>query len=245
VNVAALVESLAEAELFGAARGAYTGAERDRAGVLEASSGGTLFLDEIGDLSPPVQAKLLRVLQEREVRRLGETRTRPVDLRLVTATHRDLARLCTEGRFREDLLYRIAQLSLTLGPLRERPRDLRALLEAALDGTPLSPEARAAFLSWRWPGNVRELLSAVESARALAGEGERIERSHLPPALRAVPGTVVEPGGRYRTAVDQAKRRVILEVLAEAGGNRTRAAALLGLSRQSLLYEMKRLAIRD
>ncbi len=245
VNVAALVESLAEAELFGAVRGAYTGAERDRAGVLEASSGGTLFLDEIGDLSPRIQAKLLRVLQEREVRRLGETRTRPVDLRLVTATHRDLARLCTEGRFREDLLYRIAQLSLTLGPLRERPRDLRALLDAALDGTPLSQEARAAFLSWRWPGNVRELLSAVESARALAGPGERIERSHLPPALRTVPGTVVEPGGRYRTAVDEAKRRVILEVLAEAGGNRTRAAALLGLSRQSLLYEMKRLAIRD
>jgi DNA-binding NtrC family response regulator/tetratricopeptide (TPR) repeat protein len=245
VNVAALVESLAEAELFGAARGAYTGAERDRAGVLEASSGGTLFLDEIGDLSPRIQAKLLRVLQEREVRRLGETRTRPVDLRLVTATHRDLARLCTEGRFREDLLYRIAQLSLTLGPLRERPRDLRALLDAALDGTPLSPEARAAFLSWRWPGNVRELLSAVESARALAGPGERIERSHLPPALRTVYGTVVEPGGRYRTAVDEAKRRVIREALAEAGGNRTRAAALLGLSRQSLLYELKRLEIRD
>jgi DNA-binding NtrC family response regulator/tetratricopeptide (TPR) repeat protein len=245
VNVAALVESLAEAELFGAARGAYTGADRDRAGVLEASSGGTLFLDEIGDLSPRIQAKLLRVLQEREVRRLGETRTRPVDLRLVTATHRDLARLCTEGRFREDLLYRIAQLSLTLGPLRERPRDLRALLEAALDGTPLSPEARAAFLSWRWPGNVRELLSAVESARALAGPGERIETDHLPPALRSAPGDAEEEGGRYRAAVDEAKRRVILEALAETGGNRTRAAALLGLSRQSLLYELKRLAIRD
>ncbi|MHB8798293.1 MAG: sigma 54-interacting transcriptional regulator [Thermoanaerobaculia bacterium] len=245
VNVAALVESLAEAELFGAARGAYTGAERDRAGVLEASSGGTLFLDEIGDLSPRIQAKLLRVLQEKEVRRLGETRTRPVDLRLVTATHRDLARLCTEGRFREDLLYRIAQLSLTLGPLRERPRDLRTLLEEALDGTPLSPEARAALLSWRWPGNVRELLSAVESARALAGPGERIERSHLPAALRAEPGPAAETGGRYRSAVQEAKRRVILEVLAEAGGNRTRAAALLGLSRQSLLYEMKRLGIRD
>lgn len=245
VNVAALAESLAEAELFGAARGAYTGAERDRAGVLEASSGGTLFLDEIGDLSPRIQAKLLRALQEREVRRLGETRVRPVDLRLVSATHRDLARLCTEGRFREDLLYRIAQLSLTLGPLRERPRDLRALLDAALDGTPLSPEARAALLSWRWPGNVRELLSAVESARALAGPGERIESNHLPPALRTGPGPVVEPGGRYRTAVDEAKRRVILEALAEAGGNRTRAASLLGLSRQSLLYEMKRLAIRD
>jgi len=245
VNVAAFAESLAEAELFGAARGAYTGAERDRAGVLEASSGGTLFLDEIGDLSPRIQAKLLRVLQEREVRRLGETRTRPVDLRLVTATHRDLARLCVEGRFREDLLYRIAQLSLTLGPLRERPRDLRALLDAALDGTPLAPEARAVLLSWRWPGNVRELLSAVESARALAGPGERIERSHLPPALGTGSGSVVEPGSRYRTAVDEAKRRVILEALAETGGNRTRAAALLGLSRQSLLYELKRLAIRD
>lgn len=245
VNVAAFAESLAEAELFGAARGAYTGAERDRAGVLEASSGGTLFLDEIGDLSPRIQAKLLRVLQEREVRRLGETRTRPVDLRLVTATHRDLARLCIEGRFREDLLYRIAQLSLTLGPLRERPRDLRALLDAALDGTPLAPEARAALLSWKWPGNVRELLSAVESARALAGPGARIERSHLPPALRTGSGPAVEPGSRYRTAVDEAKRRVVLEALAETGGNRTRAAVLLGLSRQSLLYELKRLAIRD
>ncbi len=244
VNVAALAESLAEAELFGAARGAYTGAERDRAGVVEASSGGTLFLDEIGDLSPPVQAKLLRVLQEKEVRRLGETRTRPVDLRLVTATHRDLERLCAEGRFREDLYYRIAQLSLTLGPLRERPRDLRALLDGALEGTPLAPEARAALLSWRWPGNVRELLSAVESARALAGPGERIEKGHLPPALRDGPGPVVEQAGRYRTAVDEARRRVILEALAEAGGNRTRAAALLGLSRQSLLYEMKRLGIR-
>ena len=121
----------------------------------------------------------------------------------------------------------------------------RILLDAALDGTPLAPEARAALLSWRWPGNVRELLSAVESARALAGPGERIERSHLPPALRTGSGPVVVPGSRYRAAVDEAKRRVVLEALAETGGNRTRAAALLGLSRQSLLYELKRLAIRD
>ncbi len=245
VNVAALPENLAEAELFGSARGAFTGADRDRPGVVEASSGGTLFLDEIGDLSQQVQAKLLRVLQEREVRRLGETRTRAVDLRLVAATHRDLTRLVGEGRFREDLLYRIAGITVTLPPLRERPRDLRVLLDRALAGTPVAPEARAALLSWSWPGNVRELLSAVEAARAMAGPGGRVERGHLPPPLRVATTTPAGGKGWYRETVDEAKRRVILETLAKTGGNRTRAADLLGLSRQSLLYEMKRLAITD
>ncbi|MFN7987063.1 MAG: sigma 54-interacting transcriptional regulator [Thermoanaerobaculia bacterium] len=244
LNVAALPETLAEAELFGAARGAFTGSDRDRAGVIEASSGGTLFLDEIGDLAPAIQAKLLRVLQEKEVRRLGETRTRPVDLRLVAATHRDLSRLAEEGRFRADLLYRVAGITLTLPPLRERPRDLRLLLERALGGIPLAPDARAVLLSWRWPGNVRELLSAVESSKALSG-GARIERGHLPPHLRESRPAPSAGKGRYRDAVDEAKRRVILETLAEAGGNRTKAAALLGLSRQSLLYEMKRLGVTD
>ena len=247
VNVAALPETLAEAELFGAARGAFTGADRDRPGVFEASSGGTLFLDEIGDLSPQVQAKLLRVLQEREVRRLGETRTRAIDLRLVAATHRDLARLVGEGSFRGDLLYRIAGITVCLPPLRERPRDLRILLERALGGTPLAPDARAALLSSRWPGNIRELLSAVESAKAMAGPRGRVERSHLPSPLRVATAAPAPAGakGRYREAVDEAKRRIILETLSETGGNRTRAAALLGLSRQSLLYETKRLSITD
>lgn len=245
VNVAAFPDTLAEAELFGAARGAFTGADRDRQGVFEASSGGTLFLDEIGDLSPQVQAKLLRVLQECEVRRLGETRTRAVDLRLVAATHRDLARLVGEGRFRGDLLYRIAGITVTLSPLRERPRDLRVLLDRALAGTPVAPEARAALLSWSWPGNVRELLSAVELAKAMAGPGGRVERQHLPEVLRVPAAAPAAGKGRYREAVDEAKRRVILETLAQTGGNRTRAAALLGLSRQSLLYETKRLSISD
>jgi transcriptional regulator with PAS, ATPase and Fis domain len=245
VNVAALPEALAEAELFGAVKGAFTGADRDRTGVIEASSGGTLFLDEIGDLAPQVQAKLLRVLQEREVRRLGETRTRAVDLRLVAATHRDLARLVGEGRFRGDLLYRIAGITVVLPPLRERPRDLRVLLDRALGGTPVAPEARAALLSWGWPGNVRELLYAVEAARALAGPGGRVEKGHLPERLRAAREAPAAGKGLYREAVDEAKRRVILETLAATGGNRTRAAALLGLSRQSLLYELKRLAITD
>ena len=245
VNVAALPESLAEAELFGAARGAFTGADRDRTGVVEASSGGTLFLDEIGDLSPQVQAKLLRVLQEREVRRLGETRTRAVDLRLVAATHRDLARLAAEGRFRGDLLYRLAGITVSLPPLRERPRDLRVILERAFAGTPVAPDARAALLSWSWPGNVRELLSAVEAAKAMAGPGARVERGHLPPRLRLAQESRGVGTGRYRRAVEEAKRSVILESLAESGGNRTKAAALLGLSRQSLLYELKRLAITE
>lgn len=245
VNVAALPETLAEAELFGAVRGAFTGADRDRTGVVEASSGGTLFLDEIGDLSSQVQAKLLRVLQEREVRRLGETRTRAVDLRLVAATHRDLARLAAEGTFRADLLYRIAGITVCLPPLRERPRDLRILLERALAGTPVAPDARAALLAWSWPGNVRELLSAVEVAKAMAGPGGRVERGHLPAAHRVATKIPAGGKGRYRGAVDEAKRRVILETLSETGGNRTRAAALLGLSRQSLLYEMKRLAITE
>jgi len=133
---------------------------------------------------------------------------------------------------------------VNLPPLRERPRDLRLLLERALGGTPVAPDARAALLSWSWPGNVRELLWAVEAARALSGGG-RIEKSHLPPRLRG--GTVATGSGkgRYREAVDEAKRRIILEVLSETGGNRTRASGLLGLSRQSLLYELRRLAISD
>ena len=133
---------------------------------------------------------------------------------------------------------------MSLPPLRERPRDLRLLLERALAGSPVAPDARAALLAWGWPGNVRELLSAVEAAKALSSGG-RIERKHLPPALREARNVDVPGKGRYRDAVDGAKRKVIVETLAETGGNRTRAAALLGLSRQSLLYEIHRLAITD
>ena len=246
VNVAALPETLAEAELFGAARGAFTGADRDRTGVIEASSGGTLFLDEIGDLSPQVQAKLLRVLQEREVRRLGETRTRTVDLRLVAATHRDLSRLAGEGRFRGDLLYRIAGITVSLPPLRERPRDLRVLLERALGGTPVSPgrpgRAPLLVLARQRPGAPlgRRGREGAGRARGSRGEGP-------PPA--APPGRAGPrpPGETGVTGRRWTRRRggSFSRRSSETGGNRTRAAALLGLSRQSLLYEMKRLAITD
>ena len=204
VNVAALPETLAEAELFGAARGAFTGADRDRPGVVEASSGGTLFLDEIGDLSPQVQAKLLRVLQEREVRRLGETRTRAVDLRLVAATHRDLARLAGEGSFRGDLLYRIAGITVCLPPLRERPRDLRVLLERALGGTPGRPGrpggAPLVELARKRPGAP---LGGRGGRRRWPGQGDAWREGHLPPPLRVATATPAAgkgpvPGGRGR-----------------------------------------------
>ncbi len=248
VNVAALTETLLESELFGHARGAFTGAERDRAGLVEESSSGTLFLDEIGEMALPLQAKLLRVLQEREVRRLGEVRERKVDLRVVAATHQDLAARMKAGSFREDLYFRLAQVVVRLPPLRERPRDLARLLEGALGGeATLTARARSRLLSHPWPGNVRELLSAVEAAVALAAPGRTIDVGHLPPAVR---GEEPAPGartgrGRYFDGVDDARRRLVREALSETDGNRTAAARLLGLSRQSLLYEMKKLGLAE
>ena len=245
VNVAALPGSLIESELFGHVRGAFTGADRDRAGLVELASGGTLFLDEIGDLPLPLQAKLLRVLQEQELRRVGDVKTRKVDLRVVSATHRDLSAMADEGSFRRDLLYRITGLETALPALRRRPRDLAKLAAGALGNATLTAEARAAVLGYRWPGNVRELLSALEAARALAAPSPVIGLEHLPLALRraAAEKPAPEGGGSYRKAVADAKTQAIEAALAAHGGNRTRAAKTLGLSRQSLLYEMKVLGL--
>jgi transcriptional regulator with PAS, ATPase and Fis domain len=243
LNVATLSSTLVESELFGHARGAFTGADRDRPGVIESSSGGTLFLDEIGDLLLAAQAKLLRVLQESEIRRVGETRTRRVDLRVVAATHRDLRAMSAAGTFRHDLYYRLAGHEVTLAPLRERPRDLARLLERALAGAALSREAWRLILAYAWPGNVRELLSAIESARALAAPERLLEPAHLPAAVRAAAGDDPPNASRYFDAIRKAKTTAILTALERNGGNRTRAAKDLGLSRQSLLYEIKKLKI--
>ena len=242
VNVAALTGSLIESELFGHARGAFTGADRDRPGLVEEASGGTLFLDEIGDLPLPLQGKLLRVLQEREVRRVGETKTRRVDLRVVAATHRDLASMAEAGTFRPDLLYRLRGLEVALGPLRNRPKDLARIVEIALDDATLSAEAWAAVRRHAWPGNVRELLSALESARALAAPGRVVEFEHLPAPVRSPRGKVPQPAS-YRMAVAEARLASIQGALDETGGNRTRAAKRLGISRQSLLHGMKVLGL--
>jgi len=242
VNVAALTPTLLESELFGHVRGAFTGADRDRAGVIESASGGTLFLDEIGDLPLPLQPKLLRVLQERELSRVGEVKVRRVDLRVVAATHRDLRSMVEAGLFRADLFQRLNAFELTLAPLRERPRDLEALIARLLGGASLAPEARRLLRAYGWPGNVRELAAALESARVLAGGAARIEAEHLPPAIR-VRSVAARRPVLYRDALRETRRAVIVESLAACGGNRTRAAARIGLSRQHLLTEMKALDI--
>jgi transcriptional regulator with PAS, ATPase and Fis domain len=228
--------------LFGHAKGAFTGALRDHWGKVNAAAGGTLFLDEIGDLPLPLQGKLLRVLQEREVRRVGETKVRRVDLRVVAATHRDLAAMAEAGTFRPDLLYRLRGVELVLEPLRNRPRDLAALVDAALAGAALSPAASDLVRRYRWPGNVRELAAALESARALAAPGRVVGPEHLPAAVRGARGAAPRTAS-YRDAVADAKRGTIQRALDESGGNRTQAAKRLGLSRQSLLYEMKVLGL--
>jgi DNA-binding NtrC family response regulator len=243
VNVAALPGSLAEAELFGHVRGAFTGADRDRKGLVEESSGGTLLLDEIGDLPLALQGKLLRVLQENEVRRLGETAARRVDLRVLAATHRPLKEMAEGGTFRADLYFRLAGLELELPPLRERPADLVRLVDVALRSrATLTREASSALRAWPWPGNVRELLAALEAAVALAAPGRVVGLEHLPRALREK--STAPAGARsYQDALKAARLAAIDGALQAAGGNRTRAARALGISRQSLLYEMKKLGI--
>ncbi len=249
VNVAAFPETLLEDELFGHARGAFTGADRDRVGLFEAAHGGTLFLDEIGDLSAPLQAKLLRVLQEREIKRVGENRYRAVDVRLVTATARSLEAAVEAGRFREDLYYRIKVATLDLPPLRERGEDVALLARHFVDryaaeygkgAVRLSAAALSALRGCPWPGNVRQLENAIMEAVALADPGATLDRDAFP-RLRAAAD---EPSGSYRERVDAFRRRTVEEALARCGGNRTHAAKQMGMSRQALLYLIRELGVR-
>jgi two-component system response regulator AtoC len=251
LNVPAIPAALLESELFGHARGAFTGAERDRRGLLEEASGGTIFFDEIGDLGLPLQAKLLRALQERELRRVGENRARAVDLRVVSATSLDLAKEVEAGRFREDLYYRLHVAIIALPPLRERGRDALLLARHFLDRFAkefgrgplrLTPEAQKILLAHRWPGNVRELQNALSQAAALADSGGTVSAELLPASIRRglrPPG----PAGDYRSRIAAHRRRIVKEALERSGGNRSRAARDLGLSRQALLYLMKELAV--
>ncbi|MDQ6894738.1 MAG: sigma 54-interacting transcriptional regulator [Acidobacteriota bacterium] len=248
VNVSAIPAALLESELFGHSRGAFTGAERDRAGLFEEAAGGTIFFDEIGDLAASLQAKLLRALQEGEIRRVGENRARRVDVRVVSATSRDLAAEVEAGRFREDLFYRLHVAVIRLPPLRERGRDVLLLARHFLQqkGAPpldLAPEAVAALLAHPWPGNVRELQSAMASAAALA-DGPRVEPAHLPEAVKRS-ARPAERGKGYRSRVNAHRRGLIMEALDRAGGNRSRAARELQLSRQALLYLIRELGVNE
>ena len=246
VNCASLAEGLLETELFGHMRGAFTGAVADKQGLFEAAHGGTLFLDEIGDVSLGLQQRLLRVLQEREVRRVGSVRATPVDVRVVAATRRDLRREVTEDRFREDLFYRLNVFPITLPPLRDRAVDIPLLVEAAMANArrtrprlACSPLAMRTLRSHTWPGNVRELLAALESA-AIRADGDRIEAQHLPEEVRAPLERDAASVERYRVHDAQGdERSAILAALEEAGGSRARAAEILGMGRTTLWRKMR------
>ena len=248
VNCAAFAEGLLESELFGHVRGAFTGAARDHAGVFEAASGGTLFLDEIGATSPALQARLLRALQEREVMRVGATKSTPVDVRVIAATNRDLRELVKEGAFREDLLYRLNVFPLAVPPLRDRASDIPLLVEHALtllrDRLPdaktlsCSPFAMRLLREYQWPGNVRQLFAALEHAAISAGGG-RIEAQHLTDDVRASSDVSLSLP-RYRSAVPEEDEKAAIEAALEhAGGTLSRAAELLGMGRTTLWRKMR------
>jgi transcriptional regulator with GAF, ATPase, and Fis domain len=248
LNSAALAEHLLESELFGHEKGAFTGASAARSGKIEQARGGVLFLDEIGEMSASVQAKLLRVLQEREYQRVGGTRTLDADVRVIAATNVDLAAAMTRGAFREDLYYRLAVFEIALPPLRERRDDILLLAQTFLEqlgksvgrsAAGISDDARATLLAHAWPGNVRELRNAIERAVILC-EGGLITSAHLPILVR---NRSEPPGGRAPTvssaahasqSLEATERQMIVDALIRTGNNKSRAARLLGLTRAQL-----------
>ncbi len=253
VNCAAIPETLVESELFGHVKGAFTGAAQDHAGRFERASGGTLFFDEIGDLPLPAQAKLLRAVQEREIERVGSTVPVPVDLRLVAATHRNLRTLTDAGRFREDLWFRLNVLTVALPALRDRADDLPALVAHFLrvHGRPdvaLTPPALAALRTHRWPGNVRELGHAIERALVLLGRGTQLTPDLLPDDVRTGGDTATAAAFALPTDgvdLEDVERGLIEQALRRTGGNQTKAAALLGLSRATLIYRMEKFKLKS
>lgn len=253
LNCAALPETLIESELFGTEKGAYTGAVERRAGCFELAIGGTLLLDEIGDMPLATQAKLLRVLEDRKVRRLGGSKEIPADVRVVASTNSDLRQAIAEGRFREDLFFRLNVFQLHLPPLRARIGDLDPLCAAMLPEMNsrhgcsvggISPAAFALLQSHAWPGNVRELRNALERAVILAGKGE-IQPAHLPSfdagghETPAAPALVDKIELAVGATIDQAERSLIDATLRHTDGNRTRAAAILGISIKTLFNKLK------
>jgi PAS domain S-box-containing protein len=255
VNCAAVPENLLESELFGYQEGAFTGARKGgQVGKFELANGGTIFLDEIGDMPLPMQAKILRVLQEKEIERLGDSRPRPVDVRVVAATNRDLEELIRQGRFREDLYYRLNVVSIYIPPLRERIDDIPLLVnhfiqkfncEFGVIVQDVSPEVLEVFCNYHWPGNVRELENVLERAFNLV-DGNTIELKHLPPYLQQA------SQGKKRnlfnhtlaTLLREVEKEALLEALAAAGGNKMQAARNLGISRAWLYKKMKQYGIK-
>jgi transcriptional regulator with GAF, ATPase, and Fis domain len=256
LNCAALPDHLLESELFGHEKGAFTGAQSARAGRIEQATGGVLFLDEAGEMSPAVQAKVLRVLQEREYQRLGGARTLKADVRVLAATNRDLRAAIGRGTFREDLYYRLAVFDIALPPLRDRVEDIPILADAFLEeigravGRPaagLAEEVRERLVAYRWPGNVRELRNALERAVILC-EGGVITAEHLPlgivaSALPSAPAPDAAAAPPAAGTLDAAERDLILQALTRTGNNKSKAARLLGLTRAQLRSRIEKHSI--
>jgi len=255
LNCAAVPEALLEGELFGYERGAFTGAQNAKPGLFEAAHEGTLLLDEIGDMPLTTQAKLLHVVEHGEVTRLGALKPRPVDVRIVAATHRDLAQMAAEGRFRSDLYYRINGISITIPALRERREDIVGIAEELLAAacarmrrpTPtFSPEARDALVAYAWPGNLRELRNVMDRV-AVLGREATISREVLglpAEAPRSVPGSGAAPdAGDLRSGVEAFERERIVRALEEANGNQTRAAELVGLPLRTFVKRLTRFGL--
>jgi two-component system response regulator PilR (NtrC family) len=264
VNCGALTETLLDSELFGHVRGAFTGADGNKKGLIEVAEKGTIFLDEIGEMSPMLQVKILRVLQERKFRRVGGTEEIGADIRIITATNRDLGKMVAEGQFREDLYYRINVIPVRLPPLRERPEDVPMLAEHFVGKfaaqmkkpiTGISGEAMACLTAYPWPGNVRELENAIERAVALErtpailpeslpesvrGDAAGVQRVSPPGAQGAGPAQMPEKGFDLEQHVQHLEREYIAEALRRSGGVKVKAAELLGMSFRSFRYYMKK-----
>jgi transcriptional regulator with PAS, ATPase and Fis domain len=257
INCGALSETLLESELFGHEKGAFTGAAAQRKGIFEAADGGTLFLDEIGETAPGTQVKLLRVLQEGELQRVGGRETIKVDVRIIAATNQKLEQLVKSGRFRQDLFYRLNVFPLAMTPLRQRTEDIPPLVAAFIEKgnarlhkaiRGVTPQAMALLIAWPWPGNVRELENVVQRMMVVA-KGEQLDAADLPTEIRgeAAPAAPAAKDLKEmaRASSDIIEKKAIADALTETGGNVTRAAKVLGVSRATLQNKMKAFGLRD
>jgi DNA-binding NtrC family response regulator len=258
-NAAAIPEGLAEAELFGHVKGAFTGAIQTRTGRFELAHRGTLFIDEVSSISMPLQAKLLRALQERQLERLGDSRPVKFDIRIIAATNVDLRKMVKEGTFREDLYYRLNVIPVRLPPLRDRKDDLPLLAQHfvrrsceanGLSGKTITQEALRALMNHSWPGNIRQLENAVEHAVAMSGAGAEIGVAQLPEEIRqplephaTLPMTIPDEGINFVSVVSQLERDLIVRCLEKTGGNKRQAARLLQLSRTTLIDKLRRFKV--
>jgi DNA-binding NtrC family response regulator len=245
INCAALPESLLEYELFGHEKGAFTGAIATKLGLFEVADGGTLLIDEMGEMPGPLQAKLLRVLEDGSLRRVGSLKELHVDVRLLVATNRDLQKEVQAGRFREDLYYRINVMSLELPRLRDREGDVRLLVDRFLsDDWEITPEAMAALERYPWPGNVRQLINTLERAKILA-EGNTLDVIDLPGEIARLPETAATPSIDNDTQLAAIERAHVISVLERNQGNKARAARMLGVTRRSLYRLIEKYGLEE